>query len=263
MRSRRFSRASWCRLRHETFISLADMKRALRTGLDELNAAPMADHGASRIELFETEKKEALKPLPAHPWEYAESVRRKVGRDYHVKLGKNKYSVPHRLIGATVRVRHSEHTVEVFDMSTGERVATHPRQSVVRRLATRADHMPEAHLEMQHRRSPEYELWLRCKLRAVGPVTDNWAGLCIESRDFPEHAYQTLRSAISLAEKHGSKRVEASCTAAVAQGRFSYAFLRDWLKTAPPLEDDTEPLRPHRYLRGPDYYANQSRKENN
>ena len=52
----------------------------------------------------------------------------KVGNDYLVSDGLNKYSIPYDLIGEKVNLRLTPHTVEVF--FRGSRVAVHARSNV-------------------------------------------------------------------------------------------------------------------------------------
>ena len=242
------------RLRNVRFFSLEELNRAMLERLDMLNDAPMQPEGVSRRSLFGAEEAAALKPLPANRWECADFFERKVGRDHHVRVNKVGYSVPHRYLGRRVTVRVAPATVEVFLAGGGERIAVHCRQSVRRGFATLAEHMPEAHREMAKRMEPGYGGWLLSELGAVGPKAAEWARLCMEGRDFPEQAYRTLRGAIDLIGKHGPADFEDACAAAIEQGRFTSGFLRDALKPDA-VREDGEPLRPHRLIRGAEYYG--------
>ena len=56
----------------------------------------------------------ALRPLPEKPYEYATFKNCRVNIDYHVEFEKHFYSVPSTLIHEEVRVRATEHPVEIF-----------------------------------------------------------------------------------------------------------------------------------------------------
>jgi hypothetical protein len=58
--------------------------------------------GSSRRELFEKIERDALTPLPAEDWEFAEWRRARVNLDYHIEVHDFLYSVPHALIRAEV-----------------------------------------------------------------------------------------------------------------------------------------------------------------
>lgn len=247
-------------LRNLTFFSLQDLNAAMADRLAELNAATMAHHKTSRRALFEAEEKAALRPLPTVAWEYAETVKRKVAPNYHVRLKNNHYSVPHHHVGAWVRVRHTSRTVEIFLISSGERIATHPRRLGANFYQTTPGHMPDAHVEMARRRQPGYEAWMLGRLTNVGPCAQRWAKLCLESRDFPAQAYASLRGVITLAGNYDASHVEEACRHAIDQERFASGFLRDWLRKHATRAPQPS-IRPHRNIRGAAYYARQNPKE--
>lgn len=69
--------------------------------LDELNRCPFKKRVGSRLLVFEEEEKAFLQPLPARIFDPSVWLHPKVGVDYLVTDGKNKYSVPFDLIGKT------------------------------------------------------------------------------------------------------------------------------------------------------------------
>jgi hypothetical protein len=77
------------RLRNRTFFSLADLNRAVRELLDQINARPMEHLERSRCELFEELDKPALRPLPEQPYEFATWKKATVNIDYHVEFEKH------------------------------------------------------------------------------------------------------------------------------------------------------------------------------
>ena len=124
-------------LRHRTSYGLAELNRAIRELLDELNdRVTLAPHcvrrsagvrhlGASRRQLFEALDRPALRSLPAEPYQLAIWKKAKVNIDYHIEFAKHYYSVPYRLIQQEVFLRATENTVEIFHKA--RRVASHPR----------------------------------------------------------------------------------------------------------------------------------------
>ena len=134
------------RLRHQRFFSLAELNAAIRDLLSDLNTRPFQKLPGSRHSAFESLDKPALKPLPEHPYEYAEWTGAKPGIDYHVEVDKRYYSVPHRWVGHRLDVRASASVVEIF--RKGQRIAAHPR-SYTKLFSTLPEHMPSSH--RQHR----------------------------------------------------------------------------------------------------------------
>jgi transposase len=74
-------------------------------------------------------------------------------------------TAPYRLIGKSVDLRISAHTIEVY--YRGQSVARHLRVSGARRFSTEPEHRPERHravIELNHERLLE-------RAEAVGPAT--------------------------------------------------------------------------------------------
>src|SRR6202163_1116485 len=131
------------RLRNRRFFSLVELNVAIRECVSGLNAKVMRKIGKSRAELLETIDRPALDALPAEPYRYAEWQKCRVAPDYHVEIDKHYYSVPSRLIRATVEARITDTTVEI--LHKGSRIASHARSAVPHRHTTITEHMPSAH----------------------------------------------------------------------------------------------------------------------
>ncbi|CAN2536365.1 hypothetical+protein [Methylocapsa aurea] len=114
------------RLRRQIFFSLAECNAAIARSMETMNGRPMRKLGISRRELFEKIERDALGPLPATDWEFAEWKRARVNIDYHIEIESFFYSVPHALIHAEVDVRVTERMIEVFHR--GQRVGLHERR---------------------------------------------------------------------------------------------------------------------------------------
>jgi transposase len=103
----------------------------------------MRHMGKSRREPFDEVERQALAPLPAAPFDYAEWKVAKVHPDYHVEVDRTFYSVPHRLIGRQVDVRLTHRVVEIF--FDHARIASHVRRSQRSGHVTINEHMPKSH----------------------------------------------------------------------------------------------------------------------
>ena len=102
-------------LRDRKFFSVEEVKTAVAEKLEELNDRDFRTRPGSRREAYLEEEKEFMRLLPSEPYEPAIwSPDLKVGNDYLVSDGLNKYSVPYDLIGEKVNLRLTPHTVEVF-----------------------------------------------------------------------------------------------------------------------------------------------------
>jgi len=172
--------------------------------------------GASPLALFEAVEADALRALPADPFELATWSTPKVGPDCHVKVGRALYSVPWRLIGRRVDAREGERTVEVF--VDGSVVKTHGRVAKGRRT-DHADYPPEKVAFFM--RTPT---WCRHRAAELGPSV-----VAVVEALLAEPVLHRLRSAqgvLRLAERHDAERLEAACARALAVGDPAYRTVK-------------------------------------
>ena len=146
-------------LRDRKFFSIAEAKTAVQEKLEELNCRPFKQSRAGcRRSAYEQEEKAFMQPLPIHAYEPSTWLSLKVGYDYLVSDGLNKYSVPYDLIGERVDVKLTKRMVEVFYKQT--RVAVHVRLEKGRREpVVKPEHMPEAHRKYLGYNAEEFSEW--------------------------------------------------------------------------------------------------------
>ena len=245
------------RLRKRTFFSLAELNRAIRLLLEDLNARPFKKMDSNRKALFESLDKPRLSPLPQRAYSYAEWKKARVHIDYHVEVLGHYYSVPYKLVGKSVDVRIAEQTIECFIRSN--RVAAHVRKLVRGGHTTQAGHMPTAH---RH-----YAQWTPQRLIRWAEQTGEHTAEVIElilSRK--AHAQQGFRSALGilrLAKTYSPERLEAACQKALSLDMCSYRSIASLLKSgleSRSLDSDINPITiQHSYIRGSQYYSNPSK----
>jgi transposase len=238
-------------LRKRTFFSLAEVNRAIREQLDQLNNKVMLAVGRTRRQEFEEIDRPNLRPLPEKPYEYAVLKTVRVNIDYHVEFEKHFYSAPHTLIHQEVELHATEHMLEIF--YKGKSVAVHPRSSKPGRFSTLSEHMPPNHQFVDRVNASQLVQWAE----AVGPQTTALISATLKSRSFPEQAYRSCLGMLSLAKKHPHTRIEQACQAVLEAKTFSYKALKeelDWLakQTSVPVTPETLPT--HANIRGQEYY---------
>lgn len=242
------------RLRNVRCFSLAELNQHIARLLEELNDRPMRVYGKSRRALFEQIERPHLRPLPAHPFVLCQTKDARVHIDYHVAFDGHFYSVPHALIGAPVRIRATDSTVEIYHKT--ERVASHLRSAKRGGYTTVPEHMPKAH-QKQRDWSPGRLLnWAA----TVGPHTASLCHAILESRRHPEHGYKSCLGLLRLGRRYPSERIEAACARAHAAGARSYQSVKTILEAGLDRIPMTTPNAPtaaclaHEHLRGADYY---------
>lgn len=241
------------RLRNRKFFILADLNRAIRKLLDELNLRTMDHLGKSRSELFEALDQPALRPLPGLPYEFAIWKKARVHIDYHIEFDKHYYSVPYTLVRKEVFLRATERTVEVFYKN--QRVASHPRSRDRGRFSTIPEHMSPAHRKYSEWSPDRFLRWAE----KIGPHTAQLAEAVLASRRHPQQAYRSCLGILHLSKRYTDERLEAACRRAFPAGIRSYKGIKNILDTKldqlQPEEPITAALTTHANIRGQSYYS--------
>jgi transposase len=245
-------------LRHETIRSLADGNAALRPLLARLNARPFQKRAGSRLTLFETLDRPALRALPAIPYEFAQWKQAKVSIDYHVAVDGNFYSVPHQLVGERVDIRLTAHTVEA--VRGGRRVASHVRGHGRGEYHTDPHHRPHSH--------QQYLEWSPSRLirwaTTVGPQIATLVETILRERPHPEQGYRACLGILRLGKYYPAERLEAAAARALASHAHSYRSVKSILERGleqVPLElaPPTPARAPHVHVRGARYFTDEER----
>lgn len=182
------------------------MNAAIRGLLDNLNARPMKGHGGKcRDELFEQSDVTGYRPLPSQPYEPGQwLLRMRAGRDYHVPVLGNRYSVPSRLANQQVNVKVT--TTTVYLSYLGRMVATHVRSQEVGKLVTHAAHMPPAHRGAAMTRLTG----IKAHVQDIGPDTVRFIEAYFRSVHNPSDTVKAATKIRALAEQHTPERVEVA-----------------------------------------------------
>ena len=194
-------------LRDRKFFSIAEAKAAVQEKLQELNRRPFKKpRTGCRLSAYEQEEKNFMQPLPTHAYEPSVWLSLKVGYDYLVSDGLNKYSVPFDLIGEKVDVKLTKHVVEVFYQQT--RVAAHVRLDKERHdPVVKPEHMPEAHKKYLGYNAEEFTEWAH----AIGPKTTETVQYFLSSGKEAEQGFKACASLTKLGNRYGAERLEDAC----------------------------------------------------
>jgi transposase len=241
------------RLRKQRFFSLAEANRAIAALLVSLNDKAFKKLPGSRRTAFDELERAALKPLPAHPYQYADWKVARVGIDYHIELVGHYYSVPHRFAREQVDVRYTTATVEVFHRGT--RIAAHAKSDRRGAHTTLTEHMPANHQAVTGWDPQRLRNWAA----TIGPHTDAVIQHLLGGRQHPQQAYRTCLGVLRLAKDYGNQRLEAACSRAIDLKAPSYRFIDSTLKNGLDQQPSPVAVQPdlplaHANVRGPDYY---------
>jgi transposase len=238
-------------LRHQKFFRLADLNNAIRELLERLNQRPFKKREGSRASVFAAVERNALRALPAEPFDMSQWSYARVNIDYHIAFDANFYSVPYTLVQERVEVRATPTTIEIFHK--GQRVASHVRGHGQEQVFTQREHRPkshQAHLEWTPSRMVHWA-------EQIGPHTAKLFERILAEKPHPEMGYRSCLGIIRLAEEFSAARMEAAADRAIRTGACRYKSVKSILKNSldqqplpPPL-----PLPPsHDNIRGAEYF---------
>jgi transposase len=241
-------------LRNHTFFSLAELNKAIREKLSELNSRRFQKLDTTRQALYETLDKPALKPLPAHRYEYAEWKKARVNIDYHVEVDRCYYSVPYQLVKEQVDLRLTATSVEV--LFKNRRVTAHKRSYVPGSFITLKEHMPKSH--------QRYLQWTPSRIlhwaRKTGPSTETLVSRILENRPHPEQGFRSALGIMRLGRHYTPERLEKASAKALGIRAYSYKSVKSILKKGldkQPLlveQPQQDPPSDHCNIRGRGYY---------
>ena len=225
--------------------------------LEDLNNRPYQKREGSRRTAYLSEEQAYMRPLPNTPYEPAIwTSDLKVGSDYLVSDGLNKYSVPFDLIGETVNLRLTPDTIEVF--YRGTRVAAHVRrQSALRDPVVTPEHMTPEHRKYLNYNADDFTAWGK----TVGEHTAAVVRYFLTGGKEAEQGYKACASLTKLAERYGSARLERACERLLFFSSIpSIRTLRTILKNGQdklPVEDSSTAAKlsvQHGITRGASYF---------
>lgn len=236
------------RLRYRTFFSLSELNSVIRELLESLNNRAFKKLEGCRRSRFEALEQPALRPLPARAYEFGQWKKAKVHPDYHIQVGRAYYSVPYRLIGRSLDVRVTAHTVEIF--RAGELVAAHLRSAERGHRSTREAHRPQQHVAVIE--SNLFRLLERAA--GIGPATVEVLRQQAAHRKHPEETLRSAQGILRLAQDFTPAALERACEHAVTLKSFSYRAVRTLIEM--PAQAPTQPALDlaHENVRGPEYF---------
>lgn len=209
-------------VREEIFYSIGELNIRFKIFLDELNSAAMKDHGGvSRSDRFENEK-QLLRPVQSEKFELSTWKTCKVHPDCHVQVENKFYSVPHRYVGLTVKVRIKNNTVEMFN-AEGDALCVHVKIKDTARASTIEAHYPEekvaaSRFEVKHA--------LR-QASLVGVKTEEFINKLF-SDQYPLKFLRRAQGILRLVQTDtvSKANLEYACTKALLYNRMQFSYVK-------------------------------------
>ena len=192
----------------EEFVDLADVRRRAEVWCRQI--AGMRIHGTTCLrpaEAFRAFEAPLLLCLAGQPFDIPVWSDPKVHRDFHCEVDKAIYSVPHTLVGRTLKVRRDSTTVKFY--LSGELVKVHPRKPRGGRSTDPADY--PSGKEIYATRDID-------KLAKIAAGHGEHIGVYaaqLLGGPLPWTKMRQVYRLLGLVKKWGADRVELACTAAL------------------------------------------------
>ena len=241
-------------LRDTVFHSLEELNTAIAARMRDHNQRRMQGNGCTREELFLSEERPRLLPLPRSPFEILSSCELTVGRNCCVYLGTDRhyYSAPCELVGNRVKVVYTRSLVRIHH--AGRCVATHRRDLAPGKYTIDPAHLPTASAEYRSRNVEHYI----SRAAAILPELGEMVGLLYDTANQAEQTlYKNCDAILHLARETPRETLLRACRSALAFGRYYYGHFKGFVAAAS-SHATAEPLPPppeHENIRGSGYYS--------
>ncbi|HEX2958591.1 MAG TPA: IS21 family transposase [Chitinispirillaceae bacterium] len=240
-------------LRNETFTNLDNLNDAIVYYLGNHNDTPLQGRNESRNDLFESEEKKHLGPLPHNYWELKEYLQVQVMKNCHIRLHRDRhyYSVPYQFIGKKVKLVYSVTYIAVY--YGGERIAYHLRDQTPFKYTTVKDHLPSSHQFVSEWNPVKFIDWSA----RIHPDVESYIRKVLDNKSYPEQTYRSCVGILSFERKAGKERLIAACQRASSYGVYNYKVISQIISNKLDRVEITEkqitmPL--HDNIRGATYY---------
>jgi hypothetical protein len=204
------------------FANKHAVKKQLREWNDRINRKV---HGTTKKvieEAFLKEEKGNLLPLPSEEFSFFYHSERIVGKNCHIHLENNYYSVPFSFTGKQVTVRWSKQVVRVIYQ--GEELALHQKSTGQGHYVTQRVHLPADKIYSE----TEYQQKHANRMRQIGDNASLYFTMLLEKQ--PRYWYQTLRAVYGLVAEYGTDAVNKALGRALSYGARDIRIIRNILE---------------------------------
>ena len=178
------------------FYSLDDLNRVLMEKVDAENRKPFEGLTYSRYDLFTTEEKETLLPLPPSRFEYLERKTVKVAQDFSFTFDKVHYSMPRKYLRQELEIRAGEKEIYVYNKH-GDFIRTHKRSYTPKDWVIIPSDMPAGYKDYGYWTVPYFQQ----KASAIGPSTRALIDAVIRKYAYPVQSFRSCFGILRYAEK--------------------------------------------------------------
>ena len=203
-----------------TFYSLDELNTVLWQKMELANRENFQDLTYSRKDLFESEEKDSLLPLPDAQYEYLERKTVRVGSDFSFTFDKVHYSMPRKYLKKTLEIRAGAQKIYVYN-ENGDLVRTHDRSYTPKSWVVIPSDMPKEYGDYGYWNKP----YFLAKAEKIGPETKILIQRVIEKFEYPVQSFRSCFGILRYAEKYGAPALEECCRDAILCGKCNYTYV--------------------------------------
>ena len=208
------------------FYSLDDLNRVLMEKVAAENRKPFEGLTYSRYDLFATEEKETLLPLPSSRFEYLERKTVKVAQDFSFTFDKVHYSMPRKYLRQELEIRAGEKEIYVYNKH-GDYIRTHNRSYTPKDWVIIPTDMPAEYKDYGYWNVPYFQQ----NASAIGPSTRALIDAVIRKYAYPVQSFRSCFGILRYAEKYNPETLESCCKDAVLAGKCNYSYICNTIST--------------------------------
>ena len=203
-----------------TFYSLEELNIVLWEKMERENRVNFSKLSYSRRDLFESEEKESLLPLPETKYEYLERKTVTVNPDFSFVFDQVHYSMPRKYLRKKLDIRAGSNRIYVYNES-GDLIRTHERSYTPKSWVVIPEDMPKEYSDYGSWNVPYFLL----KAGSVGPDTRLLIQKVIEKSAYPVQSFRSCFGILRFADKYGKDALEKCCRNALISGKCSYNYI--------------------------------------
>ena len=203
-----------------TFYSLDDLNRVLMEKVTAENRVPFQGLTYSRYDLYETEEKETLLPLPSTRFEYLERKTVKVAQDFSFTFDKVHYSMPRKYLKHELEIRAGEKEIYVYNRN-GDYIRTHKRSYTPKDWVIIPTDMPAEYKDYGYWNVPYFQH----RASSIGPNTRALIDAVIRRFTYPVQSFRSCFGILRYAEKYSPETLERCSRDAVLAGKCNYSYI--------------------------------------
>lgn len=202
-----------------TFLNGDNLDTQLKYWLD--HTCNQRIHGTIRKvprEVFESEEKAKLRPLPIEEFKMSTIGSRKVYHDCHVFIDYSYYSVPFEYVGCVVDIDITKELVRIFYQT--KEIAVHPRLQEKGKFQTNINHYPK----YKRFSDTEYQERYQAKMADIGPYAEQAFFMILEKQ--PRDWSRTAQGILSLLKSYPKEILDLACKRAIAFEACQYQVIK-------------------------------------